>query len=178
VSVRHVLLALTLALGACSGSFSLDDAEAPTDDVAETDFQSVGDTDRGDTDPAGDTDVVDDTDTDAAGDTDAPPPPTDRCANEADLAALAAAADTLPQTVEDCTVGCLGHRPIGACVTRCLVDEAALSGACASCFGEEVGCVVNQCLRECVDPASQDCADCRTAKCEPRFETCSGVQVP
>lgn len=73
------------------------------------------------------------------------------------------------------TERCARRDPSADAVARCLVDEVRLSPDCAQCFGENVACTVQYCLRPCTfDPDA--CDPCRREKgCVAAYERCSGL---
>jgi hypothetical protein len=51
-----------------------------------------------------------------------------------------------------------------------------LSDACAACFDAAAQCTVAMCLTECLGGTmSPSCVMCRQMKCDPAFQTCSGL---
>lgn len=176
--VLFVLLALAgCELGGSATIIGTDDPGGDTD-VVDTDASpdDTDDTTPDDTDDTSPNDTDDTQDTDPGDDTD--PVVLEYCANGADLAALADAADTLEETIQECTFDCIRSRNLRICVADCMEAEVGLSGDCATCFGNVTQCVTNRCLRECFDPQSPDCATCRETQCEPAFERCSGIPIP
>lgn len=63
-------------------------------------------------------------------------------------------------------------------IAMCVEDDIGLSTECASCFGETTQCTIDNCLAECVDPLSDECATCRATNCDPAFEACAGDLAP
>ncbi len=98
------------------------------------------------------------------------------CNNTADLAALAAHADSAFGSIASCTVTCLGAQD---CVSGCISKKFGVSSECGLCFGADAKCTVSKCVFQCVGGAnSGGCKACTNAKCTPAFTACSGIDPP
>ena len=96
------------------------------------------------------------------------------CTNAEDTALLGDPAADIETKVNACAQDNLGQEP----ATLDCIKATGLSDGCAQCFDDTVQCVVMNCLTECIaDSNSQGCIDCRAMKCDPAFETCSGLMV-
>ncbi len=96
------------------------------------------------------------------------------CTNAADTALLADPNADIETKVNDCAQQNLGQEP----ATLDCIKATGLSAGCAQCFDDTVQCVVMNCLTECLaDSNSPACIECRAMKCDPAFETCSGLMV-
>ena len=97
------------------------------------------------------------------------------CTNAADQAVLAQIdAQTM---ATECGLGCIGDLNPSACATSCLQGQSDLSQGCAGCFGKLVGCIIDNCLTDCISPESVECTTCTQNQCGPSFEACSGLQL-
>jgi len=63
------------------------------------------------------------------------------------------------------------------CTVGCIVQEAAITQACAVCYATLAGCAADNCLAECGSaPASDACNQCQIDEgCRGAFDTCSGL---
>jgi hypothetical protein len=79
-----------------------------------------------------------------------------------------------PQEVTDCGTSSLGREPE---LMDCITTMTGLSAGCASCYDDEVHCVIAHCLSAgCgTDPMGATCTACRTSMCHPAFMHCSGL---
>ena len=105
----------------------------------------------------------------------------DRCsaADKKEINALKMSDPTLDSTVNNCGLGCVsvGDADDRAfCVTECLLKETKLSCSCGACYGWHFGCVVDQCLTQCVGgPEDPGCITCMDQKCTPELNKCTGL---
>jgi hypothetical protein len=99
--------------------------------------------------------------------------PSGACTNAADSAIVADPAKDVSGQTAMCGKTTFGAEPA---TKDCIVTATGLSDACATCFGDTVGCVVSKCLTPCLaDSAGACCAICRAANCDKDFATCSGI---
>jgi hypothetical protein len=97
---------------------------------------------------------------------------TDACTNETDLPLVCDAG--FSATLEACAQAATGS---GAATATCLEADPGLSADCASCFGDDIDCLVANCVAggECFpDNTTQTCADCRADNCAPALDACTG----
>ena len=94
--------------------------------------------------------------------------PTDACTNEEDLALVCDPG--FMEEVEACA------DPAGILVAPCLVENTGVSADCASCYGEAVRCIVENCFHVCpTAPDSQECEDCYVENgCIALLDECTG----
>lgn len=100
---------------------------------------------------------------------------TGACENEGDIAALGAIADRIEEVIGNCARNCAFGGDVANCATACVEQDAGVSNACASCFGEVTQCTVASCALQCISPSSAQCTQCRADNCDPAFEACAGV---
>jgi hypothetical protein len=101
------------------------------------------------------------------------PAPAGACSDAANQDALAAAQAALQDAIGTCVFECLGQPQ--TCVETCIQRTAAISDACATCFGALVTCTVQNCAADCFDPTSVACGDCRETSCNGAFVECAGI---
>ncbi len=102
----------------------------------------------------------------------------DRCASDADIAAVAAAGPTLTQTLGNCVVNCFQSSD-SACQTDCVADGLGTSPGCSACFDASLTCIIEKCAGECISgPGSAACNTCAADSCGPAFESCGGTPWP
>lgn len=66
------------------------------------------------------------------------------------------------------------------CIAECLEEEVGLPQDCGACIGLITECILQECISDCTDPESPDCAVCieaAGAECNPLFEPCAGFPV-
>jgi len=97
------------------------------------------------------------------------------CVNDADQDTLADVAGTIESAVGNCAFQCIADPAPGTCAGACVATATGLSAACANCFGGAVACTIANCIAQCIDAASQACADCRAANCNEDFRACAGI---
>lgn len=168
----HALCLFALSLAGCAGDDGTDPSPAePTSSTTGAETSTGRASDDGDSTTAPDSSGTDDDATDtSAGTTGEEPPPVDLCLNQADQAVLDGI--DAEMVANGCATQNVGDVE-GA--VQCMVDDTGLSMECAACFGLTIGCVFEMCLPACLDPASDDCVDCRTTHCDPPFLACSGL---
>ena len=66
---------------------------------------------------------------------------------------------------------------MAACVADGVSDQPGLSAACAACYGGLVGCIMDNCMMDCMsDPGGAQCMGCQESSgCLSDFEACSGT---
>lgn len=62
-----------------------------------------------------------------------------------------------------------------ACLEACMAAQLDLSSECIGCFGEQVTCVVTNCLFQCAVLGDEACAQCALTYCEAPFNECAGI---
>ena len=77
----------------------------------------------------------------------------------------------------ECGLGCIGDLNASACATTCLQAQSDLSSGCAGCFGKLVGCIIDNCLTNCINPEDPECTSCTASNCGSSFESCSGIPL-
>jgi hypothetical protein len=97
--------------------------------------------------------------------------PSGACTDAADVAILQQDPAGLQNEVQGCAWQNLGTEPA---TKNCIKQKTGLSDGCTTCFDDEVGCVMKNCLGACMNGASQACNDCRVKNCDPAFHTCAG----
>lgn len=186
------LLATALAFTACDDdddNGGTDTSPADTADTTggETTPETVEETTAPDTTPPEDTAQPDTTppeDTaqpETTEDTTQPETtPTGACTNEADLAIIQA--NDPSGTAGQCGLACLGDADPRACSADCItngkgnITGTGLSDGCSGCYADTIKCAIDNCIPQCLDTASQACADCReNAGCNAAFYACSGL---
>lgn len=101
------------------------------------------------------------------------------CTNDADQAIIAETDDPdyENEAMDTCTTGCFSEvnssEAFSACYATCLETHGGYSSACASCFGNVVGCQIEYCL-SCND--DDECDQCFAENCLEDFEVCSGIE--
>ena len=78
---------------------------------------------------------------------------------------------------QTCGLRCLQNDDPPTCTVGCIVDEAAITQACAVCYATLAGCARDNCLAPCsMDPASTECNQCQIDEgCRSDFDDCSGL---
>ena len=78
---------------------------------------------------------------------------------------------------QTCGRSCLEDTDPGMCTVACIVQEAAITQACAVCYATLAGCAADNCLAECGSaPASDACNQCQIdSGCRGAFDDCSGL---
>lgn len=104
-----------------------------------------------------------------------PGPAVGACVNAADQETLAASVETLESAVGTCAFQCIADPAPGTCAGACVSMATGLSEGCAACFGGAVACTIANCIGQCLDAASQACADCRATNCNDDFSACAGI---
>jgi hypothetical protein len=95
------------------------------------------------------------------------------CTNAADSAIVADPAKDVSGAAANCGKMTFGAEPA---TKDCVKMATGLSDGCAQCFGDTIGCVVNNCITPCLaDSAGACCAICRSTNCDPAFAACSGI---
>lgn len=75
-----------------------------------------------------------------------------------------------------CRTGCAGDADPAGCTAGCVEAGTGISEGCAACAASFTGCVVGDCLADCLDDLhAEACSACVAAVCEPAFATCSGL---
>ncbi len=93
------------------------------------------------------------------------------CTNDADKA-ISASKD-VPKIVGDCASSSFGGEPA---TKNCIKMGTGFSDPCVTCFDDNVGCVIKNCVFQCSsDSGSPDCVSCRAMNCDPAFVMCSGL---
>lgn len=101
------------------------------------------------------------------------PPMDGACQSAADEAILQSGA--VDAAMQECLPECMDEP--ASCAADCLVEKVGLSAECALCFGQDMVCVFEQCMTECMGgPMSAACTKCRKEKCGPSFAQCAGFQ--
>jgi hypothetical protein len=77
----------------------------------------------------------------------------------------------------ECGLGCIGDLNASACATTCLQAQSDLSAGCAGCFGKLVGCIIDNCLTNCINPEDPECTSCTANFCGSAFQSCSGIPL-
>jgi hypothetical protein len=62
-----------------------------------------------------------------------------------------------------------------ACMVACMEAQLDLSSECIGCFGQQVTCVVTNCLFQCAVLGDEACAECAVTYCEAGFNECAGI---
>jgi hypothetical protein len=62
-----------------------------------------------------------------------------------------------------------------ACMEACMAAQLELTSECITCFGEQVTCVVTNCLFQCAVLGDEACAQCALTYCEAGFNECAGI---
>ncbi len=97
------------------------------------------------------------------------------CSDE-DLDFLGNNIDAVLQTAQDCGLGCLFDADLEGCVTTCIIENSELTPDCSACFGEQVSCLVANCLTQCPPFGTEaTCGDCLAEFCLADFDTCAGI---
>ncbi|HVR18665.1 MAG TPA: hypothetical protein VMS65_03180 [Polyangiaceae bacterium] len=78
---------------------------------------------------------------------------------------------------QTCGLRCLENADPGMCTVGCIVQEAAVTQACAICYATLAGCAADNCLAQCsADAASAECNQCQIdSGCRSAFDDCSGL---
>lgn len=95
--------------------------------------------------------------------------------DEADLQYISENLDLITELSTSCSNECLTDPDIESCVQQCIQDNTPLSVSCASCFGEQVSCAIDNCLILCLTQPESDCADCVASNCLEPFNECAGI---
>lgn len=96
--------------------------------------------------------------------------------NESDLDYLGENLDAVILTAQDCALGCFFNPDTEGCITNCILAETPLTTECASCFGEQVQCLIDNCLGQCPPLGTEEgCEDCLAEFCLDDFNTCAGI---
>jgi len=84
--------------------------------------------------------------------------------------------DTVVQTAQDCGFNCLFDSDLNGCVTSCIIENTELTPSCSECFGDQVGCLVDNCLTQCPPFGTEaTCQDCLIEFCLEDFNVCAGI---
>ena len=62
-----------------------------------------------------------------------------------------------------------------ACMEACMAAQLNLTSECIGCFGQQVTCVVTNCLFQCAVLGDEACAQCALTYCEAGFNECAGI---
>jgi len=102
------------------------------------------------------------------------------CVNYEDLAILENMEASAMEVIQgDCLQDCLFVGDIESCLGDCVSTVAGLGEECASCFAEEVYCLIQACVTECIDPLSEACGACSTLQgCDTLAYKCAGLPEP
>jgi len=102
------------------------------------------------------------------------PPGDGACTNDAD-AAITSAQD-INEIAQSAAMSCFSEPDMGACVAESVSDQTGLSTECALCYGGTVGCIMANCMMDCMGgPDSPGCTICmEDSGCMADFEECSG----
>ena len=96
------------------------------------------------------------------------------CENGDDLSALMEQEHEVYSVSSDCAMGCIGQD--ASCNSACIGMQLGISDACADCFGQQVDCLIQNCLGQCVtDPESEACLACQNEHCMWAFCECAGM---
>ena len=95
------------------------------------------------------------------------------CTNSGDLGRLESLGDVgLSEAITSCITMCFNPTTCAPC----LEGATGLSTECSTCFVEITTCTINNCVGQCLDSASDACAQCRADNCNDAFVECSGVE--
>jgi len=95
------------------------------------------------------------------------------CNNSNDLLVFNHTWTTFHATLQKCAKDCWGA---GNCSADCLAKAINLSKKCAYCFGGDVDCSSQNCIKQCMfNPESPDCIDCSNKFCKPGLLACAGL---
>lgn len=61
------------------------------------------------------------------------------------------------------------------CMEACMAAQLELTSDCIGCFGEQVSCIVDNCLFACAFLGEEACAQCALDNCEAGFNECAGI---
>lgn len=124
------------------------------------------------------TDIIEDTDTGPV------EPLADQCNNDDDAPVYLEVQGELSSIAQSCAIGsCNALAPdadpdeVSTCVADCVGEEAGISSGCASCTGEVVLCVAQNCLSAgcATSPDSAECLACRDENgCDDNVDNCVG----
>jgi hypothetical protein len=96
------------------------------------------------------------------------------CLGEADLDALES--HDMEAEMLACAEECVEADDPAECGGEC-IEDIALTEGCAGCFGDLIGCGIEECDTECADLESRECWTCAFETCGERFESCSGLPL-
>jgi len=97
------------------------------------------------------------------------------CTDE-DLDYLGNNLDAVIQTAQDCGLDCLFDSDLNGCVTSCIIENSELTPSCSACFGEQVSCLVDNCLTQCPPFGTEaSCQVCLVEFCIDDFNVCAGI---
>lgn len=61
------------------------------------------------------------------------------------------------------------------CMEACMAAQLELTADCIGCFGNQVSCIVENCLFACAFLGEEACAQCAVTNCEAGFNECAGI---
>ncbi|MGB1076579.1 MAG: GC-type dockerin domain-anchored protein [Flavobacteriales bacterium] len=61
------------------------------------------------------------------------------------------------------------------CMEACMAEQLELTSSCIGCFGNQVSCIVDNCLFACAFLGEEACAQCAVENCEAGFNECAGI---
>lgn len=96
------------------------------------------------------------------------------CMNDNDITIRnTLSSDQFNSIVSDCAHTCFGDTTQS---TDCIQQQTKLSLQCSECYGNDVGCMSNNCMTQCMfDDKSNDCLQCHTDHCLNQLIQCTGI---
>jgi hypothetical protein len=83
----------------------------------------------------------------------------------------------LEQESFDCFLQC--NPGSAECFANCISSNTGLSPDCATCYGQGVQCVIDNCTDPCLSSLEgPECVSCRAQYCDGPFTSCSGWAEP
>jgi hypothetical protein len=94
--------------------------------------------------------------------------PEGACSNEMDEEAICS--PTFTDDFTECGLGNIGN-PEGA---QMCIEGIGISSECATCWSENVSCLVTNCLGQCAGGGTPECLECQAEFCTPALVECAG----
>lgn len=92
---------------------------------------------------------------------------------EGDLDYMCQQTELVQSVAAFCGDSCLAEGQ--ECMEACMAAQLDLTSDCIGCFGDQVSCIVENCLFACAFLGEEACAQCALDNCEAGFNECAGI---
>lgn len=62
-------------------------------------------------------------------------------------------------------------------LVKCITTTTGVTPGCANCYAENNGCIINNCLKQCMNGNTPACITCNDDKCYPAMGKCMGLPI-